>query len=117
MDKFFEAIRENSSKLKWSQAVALSRKSDVQIDKYNKDECSLLLSEHQKPISSSVKLWFEDEDWSCDCTSKEDPCIHVITSVILLRNKKEQLEDPTKSKALKSKVKISYDFRVDDFSS
>ena len=110
MDKFFEAIRENSSKLKWSQAVALSRKSDVQIDKYNKDECSLLLSEHQKPISSSVKLWFEDEDWSCDCTSKEDPCIHVITSAILLRNKKEQLEDPTKAKHSSQRLRLAMTF-------
>ena len=31
-------------------------------------------------------MWIEDEDWKCDCSSREDPCQHVLAAAIFLHN-------------------------------
>lgn len=109
MEQLFTIIRENCSKQKWSKAIELSRIAELQIEKYTKSECSLHLLNPRKAVSSTIKLWFKDEDWNCDCSSKEDPCLHIATSTIMLRNDKSLITQH-QSNNLKLKAKISYDF-------
>jgi len=111
MEQLFTTVRESCSKQKWSKAIELSRIAEIQLEAYSKNECSLTLLNPRKAVSSSVKLWFEDEDWSCDCDSKEDPCLHVATSTIMLRNDESILTNfKDNNSEPKNKTKISYDF-------
>lgn len=111
MEQLFTTVREGCSKQKWSKAIELSRIAEIQLEKYSKNECALMLVDPRKAVSSSISLWPEDEDWNCDCSSKEDPCLHVATSTIMLRNDPSILKSFQDSKTKsKSKTKISYDF-------
>ena len=115
MEQLFTTIRDNCSKQRWSKAIELSRIAELQIEKYSKNECTLMLSNPRKAVSSSVKLWFEEEDWNCDCTSKDDPCVHIATSSIMLKNDKTLLKNfQDKSSKPKPRAKISYDFHRAD---
>lgn len=88
MKKLLEIIRKSSTAKRWSKAVELTRCSEIHIETKNNTEISLRLSEKRSLCSPVISFWPDDEDWCCDCNSREDPCIHVITAIILLNNLK-----------------------------
>lgn len=69
----------------WSKGVALARAGSVIEDSHKKGEWVLRVSSTDRPVSRTVSLWTEDEDWYCDCDDRNDVCAHVAAAVIALK--------------------------------
>ncbi|MBW2733506.1 MAG: DEAD/DEAH box helicase [Deltaproteobacteria bacterium] len=80
--QLFEAIRESCSAGCWSKGVQLARGRSVVMEHQGDDEVVFKVSVAGKAVSPTVSLYLEDEDWSCDCRGREDPCEHVAAAVI-----------------------------------
>jgi superfamily II DNA or RNA helicase len=85
MQSLFEAIQEASSRPTWSRGVQLARGHAVSIEERSEAMISLCVATRGGLISVQVTLHPEDDDWECSCTSTEDPCDHVVASMIALR--------------------------------
>src|SRR5438876_10571264 len=86
MQALFEAVRQACSPGEWSRGVELSRGGAVVVDHATKDEVMLRISTRSGMISPTVTLWPEDKDWSCNCSSRTEVCVHVAAAVITLRH-------------------------------
>lgn len=97
MQSFFDTIRENCDKNLWSKAVELSRRDAVMGDQASGSEVRLRVLDRSKGFSNQVDLFIEDEDWTCSCSSDDDPCLHVAAAVISLKRARDQgVELPVK---------------------
>ena len=99
MKKLLDIIRKASSTKRWSKAVELSRVSEITVETRSSTEISFRLSDTTSMCSSVVTIWPEDEDWCCDCNSSEDPCLHVMASMILYTQSKQLQKKPRSKKA------------------
>ena len=91
MQSLFEAIQEASERPIWSKGVQLTRNNAVTIEE-REDECITLRVETQGGlglVAPQVSLYPGDEDWECSCAGADDPCEHVIASIIALRQSKK----------------------------
>ena len=66
----------------WSAAVALVRRGQVKVESRSDDEIVLAVRMPGRPIPHEVYLWPQDEDWGCDCPSREEACVHAAAAVI-----------------------------------
>ena len=58
-------------------------------------------------VAPEVSLFFDDEDWVCNCKDPEDPCAHVAAAIIAVKRAREQGEPlPTGGSA----STVQYDF-------
>ncbi len=91
----FEAVRESCSSGAWSRGVELTRSDSVSGERANDGAVEIRISTRGGLICPLVTLYPSDEDWDCDCASRENPCEHVAAAVIALRKaRKEGLELP-----------------------
>ncbi|HKE10688.1 MAG TPA: SWIM zinc finger family protein, partial [Myxococcota bacterium] len=90
MQALFEAIRSACSPAIWSRAVELVRGEAVSLEEESPGEVSLRVSTRGGMLSFVVTLQPGEREWSCDCTSPDDPCEHVAAAAIALR--RAQLE-------------------------
>ncbi|MCK5796905.1 MAG: SWIM zinc finger family protein, partial [Deltaproteobacteria bacterium] len=77
MKEFFATIRGECSATTWSRGVALARAGAVVGEREDEEEVVLKVAIPGKTASPTVSLFIEDEDWSCDCGGRVDPCEHV----------------------------------------
>lgn len=108
----FESIRASSTPKTWSKGVELARADSVTTDSSTSRTDEALIFRVLSPsggLSHVAQLFPNDEDWFCDCHTKDDVCEHVIAAAIVLKNKAERGEELPKSK--KDPGKISYAFR------
>lgn len=68
----------------WSQGVKLVREQGVARVSGNAKEAVLRVRAPGHAVAPTVTLYLEDEEWSCDCDSKADPCAHVAAAAIAL---------------------------------
>ncbi|HET6344831.1 MAG TPA: SNF2-related protein, partial [Myxococcota bacterium] len=54
------------------------------------EEVELRVSTQGGMIAPLVTLWPQDADWSCDCPSREEACVHVAAAVIALNQARLQ---------------------------
>ncbi len=106
VSEYFQIVRESSSTTLWSQAVALSRRPVFGFIKTAPDELVVQVDADEELVSPKVQLWIPEEDWQCSCSSKNDPCKHVISSLIVLK-RLQQEEKPFPVEG-SSASKISY---------
>ncbi len=89
MDELFEAVRGSCSPRTWSRGVELARGGAVSArgepDEDDGDEIFLAVQVPGRMVSPTVTLVVDDEDWTCDCQGRVDPCEHVAAAVIALR--------------------------------
>jgi superfamily II DNA or RNA helicase len=76
-----EAVRKAALPAIWSQGVKLARDGAVTLVEEKAGEATLRVRA-ALPVSPTVTLYLDDEEWSCDCTSKVDPCPHVTAAAI-----------------------------------
>lgn len=105
----FNAVRDSSDKALWSQGVELSRRDAVFGESVTPSEVKLHVLNRATGLAAAVTLFLEDADWSCDCVSEENPCLHVITGIIALKRAREQGQDLPRNKVVRGK--ITYHFR------
>jgi superfamily II DNA or RNA helicase len=54
------------------------------------EEIVLKVASQDGMAYATVRLWPEDEDWICDCTTRDDVCAHVAAAVIALRRVRQE---------------------------
>jgi superfamily II DNA or RNA helicase len=90
MQALFEAVREACSSKSWSRGVELSRAGAVIGEHVAKGEIVLKVATQEGMAYATVTLWPEEEDWICDCTTRDDICAHVAAAVIALRRARQE---------------------------
>ncbi|MGI5865664.1 MAG: SNF2-related protein, partial [Myxococcales bacterium] len=104
MQALFEAIRESCSRATWSRAVEMVRAGAVVGDGTDDEVVTLRVSTAGTAVSRTVTLYLEDEDWSCDCSTHEDVCVHVAAAAIALRRARQSGEDLPKASVSVARV-------------
>jgi superfamily II DNA or RNA helicase len=93
IEGLFEAVRTACSSSTWSRGVELSRADAVSGEGSGGEEIALRVSTRGGLICPLVTLSPEDEDWDCDCPSRDDACEHVAAAVIALRQARKEGRD------------------------
>lgn len=70
----------------WSQGVKLARENAVSKVSEGKGEITFRVRAGAVPVPPTVTLYIEEEEWSCDCGGKVDPCPHVAAAAIALES-------------------------------
>lgn len=83
-EALFREIQGQADKSTWSSAVSLSRTSPVQFEQILSSIEGIVVDQKK---SFHPRLGLEDQDWSCDCDTDEDPCLHVMVTSIWVKNK------------------------------
>jgi superfamily II DNA or RNA helicase len=68
----------------WSQGVKLARDGAVARMGEGRGEMTFRVRAATHPVAPTVTLYLDDEEWSCDCGGKVDPCPHVAAAAIAL---------------------------------
>src|SRR4051794_37593288 len=78
-----EAVRSEATERTWSQGVTLARDGRVALKSRSKsgDEAEYEVRVPARPTPFDVVLGPDDE-WQCDCPSKEAVCSHVVAAVL-----------------------------------
>ena len=92
-----EAVRAEATERTWSQGVTLAREQRVTGRGQNGSEVELEVRVPGRPTPFEVVLDRENEEWQCDCTSKEPVCSHVVAAVLATEQAGTAL--PTSAKA------------------
>ncbi|WP_394822167.1 SNF2-related protein [Pendulispora albinea] len=86
MRRLLETIKKEALPAIWSQGVKLVRENSVtsvtRASANDSGEVTVRVRAPGHPIAPTVILYVEDNEWSCDCGSKVDPCAHVAAAAI-----------------------------------
>lgn len=96
-DEIFSAVREASLPAIWTRGVELSRSARFVQTSTEGDAVSLKIVADTRPVTPQVTLWPGDRCWSCDCDEANDPCTHVIASVLALRGDRVETAEEAQS--------------------
>jgi len=89
-------VRSEATERTWSQGVALARDKRVVGRGRVGDEIELEVRVPGRPTPFEVVLDPVNEEWQCNCTSKEAVCSHVVAAVLAMEQTEGEL--PTSSK-------------------
>ncbi|MCB9554472.1 MAG: helicase [Deltaproteobacteria bacterium] len=81
----FDEIRRRCSARNWSSAVQLASRGAVSLESQQGEELLFRVNIPGRPLAFSTSLYPSEREWSCDCNSKEDPCLHVTAAAIAWR--------------------------------
>ena len=82
MSQLLDTIREAVSDQTWSAAVRLCRRGCVRVEQQSSEEVRCSVRIPGRPVPHEVFLWPGDEDWGCDCGSRDDACVHTAAAAI-----------------------------------
>ncbi|HUQ08408.1 MAG TPA: DEAD/DEAH box helicase [Kofleriaceae bacterium] len=77
-----DAVHEAASTRVWSQGVTLCRDDRVAGRSTTDREIVLEVRLPGRPVPFTVVLYTDDEEWDCDCGSREAVCSHVVAAVL-----------------------------------
>jgi len=80
LQSLLEAVRKKSLPGIWSMGVKLAREGAVERTPATEPVFRVRAVGHT--IAPTVMLYPDDEEWSCDCDGKADPCAHVVAAAI-----------------------------------
>ena len=78
----FDRVRSACFPATWSRGVELTRLDAVVGERADGDEIVFRVTTRGGMICPQVTLFSDDEDWDCECSSREDVCEHVAAAVI-----------------------------------
>src|SRR5262245_28348434 len=84
-----EAVRTASLPGLWSQGVKLAREGRVTEVVTSPAELTLRVRARGHVVAKTVTLFLQDQEWSCDCDTKNDPCAHVSAAAIFAAQAKD----------------------------
>ena len=85
MERFLAALRKGTLPAIWSQGVKLAREKSVsRAPGGSPSEVVLRVRAPGFAIAPTVTLYLEENEWSCDCDGKVDPCPHIAAAAIAL---------------------------------
>jgi superfamily II DNA or RNA helicase len=94
-----EAVRAEATERTWSQGVTLAREQRVIGRGRDGNEVELEVRVPGRPTPFEVVLDLGNEEWQCDCTSKEAVCSHVVAAVLATEQSGGKLPTSTKAGA------------------
>src|SRR6187399_2313259 len=94
-----EAVKAEATERTWSQGVTLAREQRVAGRDRNGDELELEVRVPGRPTPFEVVLDVANDEWQCDCTTKEPVCSHVVAAVLATEQAGGQLPTSTKAGA------------------
>ena len=119
MDALFEAIRAACSATCWSRGVELARAGAVTAEREDTDatleetdEIVVRVATRGGLVSPSVTLYPRDQDWECDCPSRDAACEHAAAAVIAVRRARRSGEPL--AAAAEAAGRVRYSFRRRD---
>ncbi|MBI2389737.1 MAG: DEAD/DEAH box helicase [Deltaproteobacteria bacterium] len=92
MPSLFAAVRKACPSGIWSQGVKLAREGAVSVESQRDDEVTLRVRVPRRAVPPTVVLYPNDDEWTCDCGSKIDPCEHIAAAAIALQQGEGQGE-------------------------
>jgi superfamily II DNA or RNA helicase len=84
MQSFLDAVRKACLPAIWGQGVKIAREKGVTRASQQAGEVTLRVRAPGHLVAPTVTLYLDDEEWSCDCGGKTDPCPHVAAAAIAL---------------------------------
>ena len=94
----FKTIRSACSTPVWSQGARLARTGGIHGISENSEEIVLRVHVPGLLVAPTVVIYPEDDDWECDCPSRDDTCAHVAAAAIALEQAHQEGERLPKSK-------------------
>ncbi len=82
MEALYQAVKEECSPGTWTRAAQLCKSGTVNAKRTRNDEIELRVITKGGMVSPLVVLSPAQGDWSCECDSPDDPCVHVAAGVI-----------------------------------
>jgi superfamily II DNA or RNA helicase len=82
MQRLLDAVRKAALPAIWSQGVKLAREGAAQAAGSKDGERVYRVRAPGQAIAPTVTLYVDDDEWSCDCGGKVDPCAHVAAAAI-----------------------------------
>jgi superfamily II DNA or RNA helicase len=82
MADLLEVVRKACLPAIWSQGVKLARGNAVLLEATSSSEQTFRVKAQGLAVAPTVTLYLKDQEWSCDCGGKADPCAHVAAAVI-----------------------------------
>jgi len=82
IEAFFHSVRKACSRRAWSMGVALTRGDSISMEREDDEEVVMRVVVPRRPAPLVVALYPADEEWDCECPSREDPCHHVAGATI-----------------------------------
>ncbi len=76
--------RQEASDRVWSQGVTLAREQRVEGQSATDEEIELDVRVPSRPTPFSVVLHLDEQEWECDCPSKEGVCSHVVGAILAM---------------------------------
>jgi superfamily II DNA or RNA helicase len=81
------------------------------IEAESDDELTLRVKTAGRPVAPTVTLYPIDEEWSCDCGSRQDPCEHVAAAVIAARQARQG--GPSLARERPPQLRLGYRFDIE----
>ena len=104
----FEAAKSAALPGVWNQGVKLARQEAVQLASKSASELVVRVQSPGRAVAPTVVLYSEDQEWTCDCGSRNDPCEHAVAAVIAWHQSK--LEGPADSS---SRAELEYCLQIE----
>ncbi len=90
LESFVRTVRSSCPPRVWSLGANLARQDLITFEHEDPQEVVLRIKLPHRPKPHTVVLYPEEEEWDCDCASKEDPCPHVAAAVITLKEARKK---------------------------
>jgi len=84
---FLTLLREASLPALWSRAIELSRKDAFVPVRIDDEVVAGRMKGVDQRLAFEVELYEKDEEWSCTCQDREDPCVHVVAAALIVKRK------------------------------
>src|SRR5689334_23848059 len=104
MQELLAAIRAKCSPQLWSRATTLAQNATVTGKRTHNDELELRVLTRGGMASPLVCLSPGDLDWSCECDSDDEACIHVAASALWVADAAARGEEITGLTAPTAKI-------------
>lgn len=109
MEALFELAREMAEPKTWSAGVELARNGIFQEEgSSSPDERTFRVAQGPRDKVVSVSISEESELWQCSCSAEEDPCRHVVATIIAV--KQGRLERSSAVSSLSKVGVITHEF-------
>lgn len=86
----FDAVRAACPPAVWSRGIELTRAESVVSESVCDDEAVFRVTTRGGMVCPKVTLFLDDDEWDCECPSRQGACEHVAAAVIAWKRAAEQ---------------------------
>lgn len=106
LSQLFSEAKECVEDREWSNAAAYLRRVRVRLEGLAGATAALSVHEDGTAVSQRVLLNMDEQSWESSCLCSDDPCKHVLVSLIALKNNRLSEQAPRGEQA--ASLRVSY---------